>query len=262
MAADRWRDIVNTNDHRCLLKGTGLNFIRRQRSILSDVDISIAPAEIVTLIGPNGAGKSTLTRLLLGLEKADSGTVERAPHLCIGYLPQRFPVDLTLPLTVLRMLRLGAGVQSSKALRYLEEVGARHLAQTMMQELSGGELQRIMLARALLREPDLLVLDEPTQGVDFTGKLDLYELITGLRESRGCGILLISHDLHLVMASTDHVICLNNHICCAGHPEIVSQNPQYLALFGRRGVDHLALYAHSHDHRHDLHGEVIEPERQ
>ena len=254
--------MVNTGYHCCLLKGSGLNFMRARRPILSDVDISIARAEIVTLIGPNGAGKSTLARLLLGLEKADSGTIERAPHLRIGYLPQRFNVDLTLPLTVLRMLTLGVGAQSSEALGYLEEVGARHLAQMMVYELSGGELQRVMLARALLREPDLLVLDEPTQGVDFTGEIDLYELITGLRESRGCGILLISHDLHLVMASTDNVVCLNNHVCCAGHPEIVSQSPQYLALFGQRGVDNLALYAHSHDHRHDLHGEVIEPECQ
>ena len=206
------------------------------RQVLDRVDIRVQRSEIVTLIGPNGAGKTTLLRLLLGLQAPDTGAVQRAPELTIGYLPQKISADSTLPLTVKRMLGLTNSVAPEAKREELEEVGVGHLMQAMMHELSGGEQQRVMLARAMLREPYLLVLDEPVQGVDFKGELDLYELIGRIRDRRECGILLVSHDLHLVMASTDRVVCLNHHICCAGHPEAVKRDPEYLTLFGHRAA--------------------------
>jgi len=255
------RDIATDTDNRAaevLLAGRGLDLSLGGRTILSHVDLTVSEREIVTLIGPNGAGKTMLLRLLLGLKAPDAGEVVRRPGLTVGYLPQKFTVDATLPLTVLRMLSLTSKAEKDVAKAHLEEVGAGHLGRALVHELSGGELQRVMLARALMRDPDLLVLDEPMQGVDFTGELDLYELIGRLRDRRGCGILLVSHDLHLVMASTDSVVCLNNHVCCAGRPETVSRDPKYLELFGSRAAESLAVYAHAHDHDHDLSGDVVD----
>jgi zinc transport system ATP-binding protein len=231
-----------------LIEASGVSVTMGGRLILDRVDIGIGRQEIVTLIGPNGAGKTMLIRMLLGLRRPDRGDILRIDGLTIGYLPQRISLDPTLPLTV----------EWEAGRAELKEVGAGHLANAMMHDLSGGELQRVMLARAMLRNPDLLVLDEPVQGVDFTGELDLYELIERIRDRRGCGILLVSHDLHLVMASTDRVVCLNHHICCAGHPEAVKRDPEYLALFGSRAAESLAVYAHVHDHDHDLSGDVVE----
>lgn len=241
-----------------LIEASGISIALEGRKILDQVDIGIGRSEIVTLIGPNGAGKTMLIRALLGLKKTDSGIIRRKPGVTIGYLPQRISVDPTLPLTVQRMLSLTNRVEPERAKAELVEVGAGHLADAMMHDLSGGELQRVMLARSMLRNPDVLVLDEPVQGVDFSGELDLYELIARIRDRRGCGILLVSHDLHLVMASTDRVVCLNHHICCAGHPEAVKRDPEYLALFGSRAAESLAVYAHAHDHDHDLSGDVVE----
>ena len=251
-------EMAEPNSTEVLIEATGLSVAFDGRQILDQVDIRVHSREIVTLIGPNGAGKTTLLRLLLGLQVPDTGRVHRAPELTIGYLPQKISVDPTLPLTVERMLGLTNPVAPRAMREELEGVGAAHLMQAMMHELSGGERQRVMLARAMLREPDLLVLDEPVQGVDFKGELDLYELIGRIRDRRECGILLVSHDLHLVMASTDRVVCLNHHICCAGHPEAVKRDPEYLALFGHRAAESLAVYAHMHDHEHDLSGDIVE----
>ncbi len=251
-------EMAKPNSKKVLIEATGLSMAFDDRQILDRVDIQVQSREIVTLIGPNGAGKTTLLRLLLGLQVPDTGTVQRVPELTIGYLPQKVSVDPTLPLTVERMLGLTNPVAPEAMREELEEVGAGHLMQAMMHELSGGEQQRVMLARAMLREPDLLVLDEPVQGVDFKGELDLYELIGRIRDRRECGILLVSHDLHLVMASTDRVVCLNHHICCAGHPENVKRDPEYLALFGHRAAESLAVYAHMHDHEHSLSGDIVE----
>jgi len=229
------------------------------RAILDGVDLSVGRGEIVTLIGPNGSGKTTLARVLLGLVDPDRGTVWRQPGIVIGYLPQRVSVDGSLPLTVNRFLRLTARRRDRNIADALREVGTAHLGESDISVLSGGELQRVMLARALLREPDLLVLDEPAQGVDFTGQIALYDLIGQIRRRHGCGILVISHDLHLVMAATDRVVCLNHHICCSGAPETVRRNPEYLALFGPAAASGLAVYAHHHDHDHDLAGEIVAP---
>jgi zinc transport system ATP-binding protein len=220
-----------------------------RRAALSGVSLALGPREIVTIIGPNGAGKTTLLRVVLGLQRVDAGRVQRRSGLRIGYVPQRFSVDETMPLTVQRFLGLVPGAQRTTS-EVLAEVGAGHTAALPLQTLSGGELQRVLLARALLREPELLVLDEPAQGVDITGQVELFALIRRLRDATGCGVLLVSHDLHLVMAATDRVICLNHHVCCSGHPAAVSRDPAYRALFGA-AVDGLALYAHRHDHRHD-----------
>jgi zinc transport system ATP-binding protein len=237
----------------------GIVIRAKGRAILDGVDLTIERGEIVTLIGPNGSGKTTLARVLLGLTKPDRGTVWRAPGIVIGYLPQRIALDGSLPLTVNRFLRLTARRRDKNIAEALDEVGTAHLGDSDISALSGGELQRVMLARALLREPDLLVLDEPAQGVDFTGQIALYDLIGKIRQRHGCGILTISHDLHLVMAATDRVVCLNHHICCSGEPEAVRRNPEYLALFGPAASAGLAVYAHHHDHDHDLAGGVVAP---
>jgi len=203
---------------------------------LSGVDATVHEGEALTIIGPNGAGKTTLVKVMLGLITPDGGAVRRRPGLRIGYMPQRIEVDATLPLTVRRFLAFAVprnGRTSEERLRaVLGEVGAEHLLENPLQEVSGGEMQRVLLARALLRNPDLLVLDEPARGVDVGGQADLYQLIGRIRDEHGCGVLMVSHDLHLVMAATDRVICLNQRVQCAGHPEAVSRHPGYTALFG------------------------------
>jgi zinc transport system ATP-binding protein len=239
----------------------GMRFGRT--TALTQVSLTVRRGEIVTVIGPNGAGKSTLLRILLGLLPPSSGHVRLLPGLRIGYVPQRVAIDETLPLTVRRFLSLAADRRAAAApadpAAVLAEVGAAGLIDASVQGLSGGELQRVLVARALLRAPDLLVLDEPAQGVDIIGQAELFALIRRIRDRRHCGILLVSHDLHLVMAATDHVVCLNHHICCSGHPEAVTRDPAYRALFGT-AADALAIYAHHHDHTHGAHGaEIAEP---
>jgi zinc transport system ATP-binding protein len=242
-------------DDQALMSARGLRVERNGRVLLSDVDIDIRPREIVTLIGPNGAGKTTLVRTLLGLEALDGGAVRRAAGLRIGYVPQRFDVDRALPMTVARFLALGNGGRAPRIGEVLGEVGAARVVDQQLAELSGGELQRVVLARALLGDPTLLVLDEPVRGVDYVGEAELYTLIGRLRDSRGLGVLLVSHDLHVVMASSDRVLCLNRHVCCSGVPETVAQHPEYMRLFGTEAARAFGVYHHHHDHRHDLAGE-------
>lgn len=242
---------------RILLGARGLRVARSGRVILDHVDLDLTRGEIVTLIGPNGAGKTTLVRLLLGLERADAGTITRKPGLRIGYAPQRFDRDAAIPMTTGRFLELGSRCSDSQKRSALAEVGAAHTIDRQLVLLSGGELQRVVLARALLRDPDLLVLDEPVRGVDYTGEAELYDLIGRLRKHRGVGVLLVSHDLHVVMAQSDRVICLNGHVCCSGVPETVAQHPEYARLFGPHAARSFAVYTHHHDHRHDLGGNPL-----
>lgn len=227
------------------------------RSVLAHVSLTVHRGEIVSLIGPNGAGKTTLVRIILGLLAPDHGRVIKKPGLRIGYMPQSLAVDDTLPITAARFLALSGVTDRVKIARVLDLVGAAWVEKSQLRNLSGGELRRVVLARAILREPDLLVLDEPVQGVDVVGQSELYDLITGLRDRMSCGILIVSHDLHVVMATTDKVVCINHHVCCTGHPETVSRHPEYLALFGPYAAQRLALYTHGHDHRHDESGEVV-----
>ncbi len=226
------------------------------RVVLDRVDLEVRPGEIVTLIGRNGAGKTTLVRAVLGLVRTSAGTVGRRPGLRIGYMPQRLTVDATLPLTVRRFLALWRPVTRERLAAALEDAGVAHLADSPVQSVSGGEMQRVLLARALLGDPDLLVLDEPDQAVDVHGQAELFARIETLRRTRGCGVLLVSHDLHTVMARTDRVLCLNRHVCCQGTPEDVRRHPEYHALFGRH-ADALAVYVHHHDHAHAEDGSVM-----
>jgi zinc transport system ATP-binding protein len=237
-----------------LLSGRDLWFARGGRTIVEAIDIDIGPRQIVTLIGPNGAGKTTLVRLLLGLARPDRGIVRRKAGLVIGYAPQRFDIDRAIPMTAARFLRLGGAYEADDIDRMLHEVGAERVRDQQLSELSGGELQRVVLARALLRNSSLLVLDEPVRGVDYAGEAELYALIGRLRDTRGLSVLLVSHDLHIVMAKSDRVLCINRHVCCSGVPQAVARNPEYVRLFGPEAARAVAVYHHEHDHRHDLAG--------
>jgi zinc transport system ATP-binding protein len=224
--------------------------------VLDGVDLTVVAGRIVTVVGPNGAGKSTLLKVALGLVPPESGAVRRA-DVPVAYVPQRLTVDRTLPLSVRRFLAMAAPrADTAEMEAALGQVTAGHVLARQVSELSGGELQRVLLARALLRRPRLLALDEPVGGVDMTGQAELYDLIARLAHEQGCGVLMVSHDLHVVMAATDEVVCLNRHVCCAGHPEAVSRHPEYLALFGPRVAASLAIYTHDHDHGHRPDGSV------
>ncbi len=239
-----------------LIVGRNLGVEVGGRELIRDIDLEVRRRRILTLIGPNGAGKTTLVRLALGLLEPSSGKIERAPGLRVGYMPQRLSLPEGMPLTVRRFLTLAH--KDAAALRQnAHQVGVQHLLDRPMQGLSGGETQRVLLTRALLGDPDLLVLDEPVQGIDVNGQAELYRLIVQLRDARDCAVLMVSHDLHLVMAATDEVLCINRHLCCSGHPDAVSQHPAYLDLFGAKDAKTLAVYTHHHDHEHDLHGDVV-----
>ena len=222
------------------------------RAVLQNISMSIDRGHITTIIGPNGAGKSSLIRIILDLVAPDSGRIERSAELRIGYMPQKLHVDTTLPISTYRFLQLAnsSGEACDKALQL---VGIPHVKDSSFHKLSGGELQRVLLARAILRQPNLLVLDEPVQGVDISGQNELYSVITNLRNELNCGVVMVSHDLHLVMSATDHVICLNHHICCQGKPEKITQDPAYIDIFGKT-----SLYNHQHDHQHNLQGQVLD----
>ncbi|MCD6061316.1 MAG: zinc transporter ATP-binding protein [Moraxellaceae bacterium] len=244
-----------------LLQLEHVSLAREGRPVLQDVSLTLRAGEILTVIGPNGAGKTCLVRIALGLLSSDAGTRSVKPGLRIGYMPQKLGLNEALPLDVQRFLSLAQpGLAVERLHAALAETGVAHALRTPVGRLSGGELQRVLLARALLREPELLVLDEPAQGVDITGQEELYALISAVRSQRHCGVLMVSHDLHLVMAATDHVLCLNRHVCCEGHPESVSTHPEYQRLFGPQGGKVLAVYSHRHDHHHDAHGEVCKHE--
>ncbi|MGL5799771.1 MAG: zinc ABC transporter ATP-binding protein ZnuC [Plesiomonas sp.] len=227
------------------------------KTVLNNISLSIHKQKIITLLGPNGAGKSTLVRTVLGLITPTAGQIIRKNGLKIGYVPQKLHLDTTLPLTVKRFLSLKKNGHLSEISTALSQVKALHLLDQPMQKLSGGETQRVLLARALINQPDILVLDEPMQGVDVNGQMALYDLITVLRDTLRCGVLMVSHDLHLVMAKTDEVLCINQHICCSGTPEHISHHPEFLSMFGGQLPKKLAVYQHHHDHAHGLNGCVI-----
>ena len=219
--------------------------------VLHDVSLFVRPGEIVTILGPNGSGKSTLIRALLGIIPVAHGHVARAPGLRLGYVPQKLAVDRSMPMTVRRFLSLPVRVSDAAAAEVLQRVGVEGLEQRQMAALSGGQFQRVLLARALLSDPQLLILDEPTQGLDQPGEAAFYQLIEAVRQQTGAAVLMVSHDLHVVMAASDRVICLNGHVCCEGTPRVVSNAPEYRALFGLGTKGALALYQHDHDHAHD-----------
>ncbi len=217
---------------------------------LQHVDMEVRPGEIITVVGPNGSGKTTLLRALIGAVPLSAGQVSRADGLRIGYVPQKLSIDPTLPLTVERFLSLPVRRDAQARARALTQAGAAGLEQRQMSQLSGGQFQRVLLARALLEEPQLLVLDEPTTGLDQPGSAGFYRQIEALRGETGCAVLMVSHELHVVMSASDRVICLNGHVCCHGAPDVVASAPEYRALFGSGTGGALALYRHDHDHHH------------
>jgi zinc transport system ATP-binding protein len=234
-----------------LIETRGVGIDLGGRPVLRDVDFAIERSEIVTVVGPNGSGKSTFLRILVGALAPDRGRVTRRPGLKIGHVPQRLSIDPTLPLSVGRMLGLPRRQPAAIVAAALDRVGLPMLADRPVAQLSGGQLQRVLLARALLGGPDILILDEPTQNLDQPATAAFYLLIEEVRRDTGCAVLMVSHDLHVVMSASDRVICLNGHVCCQGTPVVVSAAPEYRALFGTGTQGAFALYRHAHDHRHD-----------
>lgn len=222
-----------------------------RQPVLRDVSFSIHRGEIITIVGPNGSGKSSLLRALIGAMAPLSGKILRTANLRIGYVPQRLHIDATLPLTVERFMHLPNRRTKDQVAAALDRVGVSQLARQQMTSLSGGQFQRVLLARALMGEPDLVILDEATQGLDQPGAAAFYNRIEEVRRDLGCAILMVSHDLHVVMAASDRVLCLNGHLCCQGTPEVVASAPEYRALFGTGTQGALALYRHEHRHSHD-----------
>ncbi|AIK17211.1 zinc ABC transporter ATP-binding protein ZnuC [Glaesserella parasuis] len=236
------------------LKAINVNF--GTQVALENIHLNIYPNSITTIVGPNGGGKSTLLKVLLKLQPATSGQVIHQPQLKIGYVPQKLHLDHSIPITVEKFLYLKPNSTKPLIDEALSLFAITHLAKHSMQKLSGGELQRVLLARAILDRPQLLVLDEPMQGVDITGQTELYQLLNKTREWLNCAILMVSHDLNIVMANTDEVLCVNRHICCAGTPEKISSDPSFIYFFGDQFAKNVAFYSHHHNHHHDLQGNV------
>ena len=234
-----------------LIVAQGVDFSHGGQRVLQGVNLALEPGEIVTIVGPNGSGKSTLLRLLIGALRPRKGKISRQPGLRIGYVPQKLHIDPTLPMTVARFLNLPHAVDPSDAAAALKTAGVPGVADQQMSQLSGGQFQRVLLARAILGRPDVLMLDEATQGLDQPGSASFYRQIEAVRRDLDCAVLMVSHELHVVMSASDRVICLNGHVCCEGTPEVVSAAPAYRELFGTGTGGALALYRHEHDHGHD-----------
>ena len=242
-------------ENNILVKLNEVGFQQNKKWLVKGVSLQVEKGKIVTLIGPNGSGKSTTAKIALGIYKNIEGQVEKFTNN-IGYVPQKISIDWTLPLRVKDFMLLTDNLKDDALDEALTLTGVKHLKDKNLGNLSGGEFQRVLLARAISKKPELLVLDEPVQGVDFTGEIALYELIKKISEKLNCGILLISHDLHTVMTATDHVVCLNGHVCCSGSPKDVARNNEYKALFGEQASQTLSVYEHKHDHEHSNDGEI------
>ena len=242
-------------ENNILVKLNEFRFQQNKKWVVKGVSLQVERSKIVTLIGPNGSGKSTTAKIALGIYKNIEGQVEKFTNN-IGYVPQKISIDWTLPLRVKDFMLLTDNLKDDALDEALTLTGVKHLKDKNLGNLSGGEFQRVLLARAISKKPELLVLDEPVQGVDFTGEIALYELIKKISEKLNCGILLISHDLHTVMTATDHVVCLNGHVCCSGSPKDVARNNEYKALFGEQASQTLSVYEHKHDHEHSNDGEI------
>ena len=245
---------MSSNDILVKLSNAGIS--KNKKWLVREVNLEIHKGKIVTLIGPNGSGKTTTAKIALGLYKNIEGKVERFTKN-ISYVPQKVSIDWTLPIRVIDFMVLTQDLSSEEISYALNLTGIDHLKQNNLRELSGGEFQRVLLARAIAKKPELLVLDEPVQGVDFQGEVALYALIKKISETLKCGILLISHDLHVVMSATDHVVCLNGHVCCSGSPVDVAQDKNYKELFGEKTSQLLSIYEHDHDHVHSSDGNIV-----
>ena len=244
-----------SSENSTLVKLNNAGFKQNDKWLVEGVSLTVERGKIVTLIGPNGSGKSTTAKIALGIYKNIEGSVEKYTNK-VGYVPQKISIDWTLPLRVKDFMVLTDNIKDELIDEALSLTGVIHLKEKNLGNLSGGEFQRVLLARAISKKPELLVLDEPVQGVDFTGEIALYELIKKISEKLNCGILLISHDLHTVMSATDHVVCLNGHVCCSGSPKDVARNNEYKALFGEQASQTLSVYEHKHDHEHSVDGKI------
>jgi zinc transport system ATP-binding protein len=244
-----------SSNNNLLVKLNNAGYQHNNKWLVKGVSLSVEKGKIVTLIGPNGSGKSTTAKIALGIYKKIDGEVEKYTNK-IGYVPQKISIDWTLPLRVHDFMLLTEDLDDESINEALSLTGVVHLKDKNLANLSGGEFQRVLLARAISKKPEFLVLDEPVQGVDFTGEIALYELIKKISDELNCGILLISHDLHTVMTATDHVVCLNGHVCCSGTPIDVAKNNEYKALFGEQASQILTRYEHKHDHVHNNDGEI------
>ena len=242
-------------DKKILVQLENVGVFQNNKWLVEDVSLNVEKGKIVTLIGPNGSGKTTTAKIALGIHKNIKGKVKKFTDK-IGYVPQKISIDWTLPIRVTDFMQLTHNLNDKEIENALILTGVEHLKNNDLRNLSGGEFQRVLIARAISKKPDLLVLDEPVQGVDFKGEIELYELIKTISDKINCGILLISHDLHVVMTATDYVVCLNGHVCCSGSPTAVANNEEYKKLFGDRASTILSVYEHSHDHTHSPDGTV------
>ena len=238
-----------------LVKLNNAGVYRDEKWLVKGISLEINKKEIVTLIGPNGSGKTTTGKLILDILQPDEGSVSLNTKQ-IAYVPQKINIDWAIPLRVIDFMNITSKLNKSKIIESLELTGVDHLIYNNLLNLSGGEFQRVMIARAIAKKPELLILDEPVQGVDFNGEIKLYNLIKEISDKLKCGILLISHDIHFVMSSTDHVICLNGHVCCSGTPNDVAKNPAYIELFGETAASAISLYRHDHNHTHNKDGSI------
>ena len=244
-----------SSENSTLVKLNNAGFKQNDKWLVEGVSLTVEMGKIVTLIGPNGSGKSTTAKIALGIYKNIEGSVEKYTNK-VGYVPQKISIDWTLPLRVYDFMLLTENIKDEAIDEALTLTGVIHLKNKNLGNLSGGEFQRVLIARAISKKPELLVLDEPVQGVDYTGEIALYELIKRISDTLNCGILLISHDLHTVMTATDHVVCLNGHVCCSGSPMDVAKNNEYKTLFGEQASQILSVYEHKHDHVHSDKGEI------
>jgi zinc transport system ATP-binding protein len=244
-----------SSENSTLVKLNNAGFKQNDKWLVEGVSLTVEKGKIVTLIGPNGSGKSTTAKIALGIYKNIEGSVEKYTNK-VGYVPQKISIDWTLPLRVYDFMLLTENIKEEAIDEALTLTGVIHLKNKNLGNLSGGEFQRVLIARAISKKPELLVLDEPVQGVDYTGEIALYELIKRISDTLNCGILLISHDLHTVMTATDHVVCLNGHVCCSGTPMDVAKNNEYKSLFGEKASQILSVYEHKHDHVHSEKGEI------
>ena len=246
---------MKKNNKKTLVKLENASVKKNKKILVKNISFEVKQGEIVTLIGPNGSGKTTTAKMALGINENFEGNVQRYTSQ-IGYVPQKVVIDWTLPIRVNDFMQLTSKINPEEINEALDFTGVDHLKNKNLNELSGGEFQRILIARAIAKKPELLVLDEPVQGVDFKGEISLYELIRSISKKTNCGILLISHDLHVVMSATDYVVCLNGHICCSGTPKKVANSDQYKELFGDRASTMLSIYEHNHDHSHSTDGTI------
>ncbi len=243
------------DQNKLLVKLENAGVYRSSKWLVRGISLEINQGQIVTLIGPNGSGKTTTAKMILNILNTDEGLVTGNANK-MAYVPQKINIDWTMPLRVIDFMKITSSLNNAEITESLVMTGVDKLLYNQIHSLSGGEFQRVLIARAIAKKPDLLVLDEPVQGVDFNGEIALYNLIKEISVNLNCGILLISHDMHFVMSTTDHVICLNGHICCSGSPSNVVKNPEYIKLFGEHNSETLSYYQHQHDHSHNHDGSI------